>query len=130
MTKDVIIGAVVLLAAVAGIFYFAGMQAPPSPDEPVSNEEDMAVRQVVADFGEKLKEVPLLAPGKERAAAMETAFSAYVAPELLATWAPEGAEALGRYTSSPWPDRIEIVEVRSEGVRYVVEGNGIEVGKS
>lgn len=129
MTKDVIIGAVVLVLAALGIFYFAGMQPPPA-DEPVSNEEDMAVRQVVTEFGEKLKDVSLLAPADARKASMDAAYAPYLSPELLGEWEGGSPDALGRKTSSPWPDRIEIIEVRAEGERYVALGNVIEVANS
>ncbi len=85
------------------------------------------VRTVVTAFGTKLQMVSLLASTDVRKETMEQNYVAYVAPELLAAWFPEGAEALGRYTSSPRPDRIDIVEVRKEGERYIVEANVIEV---
>jgi hypothetical protein len=115
---------VVAVSVIVVLGFFKGSE----PGSSVSNQDDAAVRQVVTDFGTKLQMVSLLAPEAQRKAAMDANYSAYVAPELLAQWYPEGAEgALGRQTSSPWPERIEIVEVRASGNDYVVEGNVIEV---
>jgi len=91
-------------------------------------DEDARVRGVVAEFGTKLQFVPLLATSSERRVAMEQYYGPYVASELIAQWAPEGAEALGRYSSSPWPERIEVVSIEKTGAKaYKVEGNVIEV---
>lgn len=138
MRRTLIIGAgatliVLLLIAGAAYAYFNRASTFPTPDTAsstpsgsVSNAEDQAVRTVVTEFGTKLKQVSLLAPTAQRAAAMASAYSPYVAPELLATWQKEGSTALGRYTSSPAPDSITIVTVRPNGTQYVVEGNVIE----
>jgi len=124
MTKTTLaLGIIGLLLLVGGIAYVNSNPAP----GPVSNAEEAEVRALVSEFGTKLQFVPLLAPTAERKAAMESHYAPYVAPELIAAWAPEGAEALGRYASSPWPERIEIVEVRQEGRNFVVEGNVIEI---
>lgn len=124
--------AFVLVAIAVAVYSLATMTRPNSllseqPATSVSNEEDVAVRATVEAFGEQLQKVSLLA--SDRAAAMNT-YQPYVAPELIAAWSAEGAEALGRYSSSPWPARINIVEVRRDGARYVVEGNVIEVTNS
>lgn len=95
-----------------------------------SNTDEAAVRQVVTEFGTKLQAVPLLAPAETRKAAMEENYGPYVAPELLDRWAAGSSEALGRSVSSPWPERIDIVEVRQEGDTYVVEGNVREIANT
>ncbi len=125
MTRAVWVGIIVIL--LAGAAWYA-LATKTENSESVSNAEDQAVRNFVTDFGTKLRLVPLLAPQEERRAAMDEHYSAYVAPALLASWYPEGADALGRHTSSPWPDRIEVVEVTKTGAdTYTVEGNIIEV---
>jgi hypothetical protein len=119
---------IIILAIVWGLtaaFHLPG--TPSVSNEPVSNAEDMAVRAVVTAFGNKMQQVSLLASTSARTAAMNVAYSPYVAPELLAKWYPEGAEAFGRYTSSPWPERINVQEVQIQGNRAVVEGVVIEV---
>ncbi|RJQ34248.1 hypothetical protein C4568_02780 [Candidatus Parcubacteria bacterium] len=135
MNQKTIFSVIVLLALVIGIVAFGQyspqMSEDPAPNEAtVSLENDQAVRQVVMDFGRQLQQVSLLASTDDRKAAMDAAYAQYVAPELLAEWYPEGADALGRYTSSPWPDSIDIVEVRQTGPNFVVEGNVLEVAQS
>jgi hypothetical protein len=116
--------AVAVLAAGGWFVYATSNTTPTAADE-------FAVRALVTEFGTKLQMVPLLAETPVRKVAMEQYYGPYVAPELIAQWIPEGAEgALGRYTSSPWPERIEIVEVRPTGKNFVVEGNVIEVTSS
>lgn len=103
----------------------------PAPNGSVSsNVEDSAIRQVVTDFGTKLQTVSLLAPETDRGAAMESNYSGYVAPELIAAWATDSSQALGRTTSSPWPEKIDIVTVRPDGKDFIVEGNVIEVANT
>jgi hypothetical protein len=126
MTRNTVLGIVVSVLVVAGVWYAYTHPLPATP--PVSSTaEESVIRNVVTDFGTKLQMVPLLASTTARKAAMEAQYGPYVTPELIATWAPEGSEALGRYASSPWPEKIDIVEVRPEGKNFVVEGNVIEV---
>lgn len=123
MNTKTILGLIALII-VGGLIWYS--QPENTENGSVSNTEDTAVRTVVTEFGAALKMVPLLASTEDRAKAMNEAYGKYVAPELLATWYKEGSEALGRYTSSPSPDRIEIVEIKKENEEYIVEGNVIE----
>lgn len=127
MKKNVAIGFLFFLAVITFGWYFA--KAPTVPDvSSVSNEADTEVRAVVTEFGTKMQYVSLLAPNRKDL--MEQQYSQYIAPELIALWSTEGASALGRQTSSPWPERIEVVEVRQNGGRYIVEGNVLEVSST
>jgi hypothetical protein len=126
MTRSTVLGIFVSVLVVAGVWYAYTHPLPATPSVS-SNAEESAVRNVVTEFGAKLQMVPLLASTTARKAAMESQYGPYVTPELIAAWAPEGSEALGRYASSPWPEKIDIVEVRPEGKNFVVEGNVIEV---
>ncbi|MDB5224991.1 MAG: hypothetical protein JWO43_613 [Candidatus Adlerbacteria bacterium] len=125
MKTKISAGVAVALAIAIGFAVFSHPKAPP---ESVSSGDDTAVRAFVTEFGTKLQAVSLLAPTAQRKAEMDANYSAYVSPELLAAWYPEGSEALGRHTSSPWPAKIDVVSVTpaSEGM-YTVEGNIIEV---
>ncbi len=118
----------VLIVLIAGTVYISQRVA----EAPLSGEESAAARTLVTEFGTKLAFVPLLATSSERAAAMQLYYGPYVAPELIAAWSPEGAEgALGRYTSSPAPERIEVVEVRKTSPKsFVVEANIIETTRT
>ncbi len=125
MTRNTLLGLIALLLVVAGGWYsYANREASTS----VSNANEAAIETMVMEFGTKLRMVSLLAPTAERKAAMDANYSAYVAPELLAAWYPEGAEALGRYTSNPWPESMGVVEIRNTGAdTYAVEANIVEV---
>jgi hypothetical protein len=119
-------GAVALLAlaAIAAL----GALDRPAPDAAVSNNEDTAIRSVVTALGAHMKEVSLLSP--TAAADMQVQYGSYVTPELLAQWQARPAEAPGRQTSSPWPDRIEITDVSYKEVSATVRGNVVEVANS
>lgn len=113
----------VLLLLAGGAWYLAHYVS----QTPLTNEEDMAVRAMLTEFGTKLRFVSLLAPSDVRRAAMEEYYGPYLTSDLLAAWSPEDAEALGRYTSSPSPERIDIIEVRKTSPdTYIVDANVIE----
>jgi len=113
----------VATVAIGALFYF---KAPPPSAGVVSNTEDQAVRAFVTEFGNKFKNVSLLADDVSAQIANE--YSAYASPELIGRWQSGQEFPPGRHTSSPWPDRIEIVEVKLEnsGI-YRVLGNVIEI---
>jgi hypothetical protein len=123
MNKALSVGVVVaLVAALAVAFgFFRGSAG----SEPVFNAEDAAVRAVVADVGSKMKDVSLLAP--DAGAQIAAQYGSDITPELLAQWQADPMGAPGRQTSSPWPERIEVVEVTQEGDRATAEANIIEV---
>jgi len=59
---------------------------------------------------------------------LEQNYKDFVAPSLLAEWKNDPSKALGRLTSSPWPDRIEIDEVEKiSDDAYLVQGYIIEM---
>jgi len=68
--------------------------------------EQAAVRSVVEDFGHSLKSVSLLSSTASQD--IETNYKDFLDPALLAQWKVDPSKAVGRLTSSPWPDRIEI----------------------
>lgn len=123
-----VIGGFLLLFAAIAIFYFVSRtdELPPV-EENTSIEDETVVTSLAMEFGAKLKFVSLLASTENRKTAMDEYYAPYVSSELLETWYPEGAEALGGYTSSPFPSEIRIVEVRTEGPYIIVEGNVIEI---
>jgi len=96
-----------------------------------SNQEkrnETAVRNVVEEFGNVLKNVSLLAPQEIISQSLEQNYKDFVAPSLLAEWKNDPSKALGRLTSSPWPDRIEIDEVEKiSDDAYLVQGYIIEM---
>jgi hypothetical protein len=126
MNTKTLVGLIVLIAiAAAAAFLMHLAPKNSSSTDTVSNEDDQAVRTVIKNFGNSLKMVSLLAP--DASTQIQTYYSAYVTPELLASWAADPALATGRQTSSPWPERIDIVNVQINGTRAAVEGSVIEV---
>ncbi len=59
---------------------------------------------------------------------MEKHYGEYVTPKLIEDWLNDPMKAPGRFLSSPWPERIDILEVEklSED-EYEVTGNIIEL---
>lgn len=96
-----------------------------------SKDESKDVIILVEDFGSTLKNVSLLAPRDLVIEAIEANYSPYVTDELMQSWLAHPRRAPGRTTSSPWPERIEITEVKrlSEG-EFSVKGRIVEVTSS
>lgn len=96
---------------------------------------EVQVRALVENFGLQLQMVSLLAP--DAASQLERQFSDFVGPELLQKWIANLATPLnpdvlqdipGRLASSPWPDRIEIDDLKTlQPDQYFVTGSVIEV---
>lgn len=116
------------IIAVLGILVW-GLSYVVRPKAPAANPSDeAAVRSVVTSFGEKLKLVPLLAPAAQAETAIRENYSPYVADNILSAWETNPKQALGRLTSSPWPDRIDIktVTLDPDG-SYNVQGDIVEM---
>lgn len=131
MSQRTLVIIILLALFAAGAAYFYSHRAPRSPivspADVVSSAESDAIRALVSAFGGAMKEVSLSDPNRE--ASMRAAYGAYVAPELLAQWAT-GSDAPGRSVSSPWPERINIVDIVHTGGNYVVHGNVIEAAST
>lgn len=94
--------------------------APTSAPSPVG--DTTAVTTLVQGFSKALKDVSLLDTAGV-SSAMEKAYAVYVTPELLKAWQGNPSQAPGRTVSSPWPDRIDIYDVRKESdTAYTVTG--------
>ncbi len=87
-----------------------------------------AVASLVEDFGKKLQTVSLQAPKDIVMESMKENYGDFVSPTLLAKWQENPQNAPGRMLSSPWPDRIEILDIEklSEDT-YQVMGEIIEI---
>jgi len=90
--------------------------------------DEEAVKGLIEDFGKKLQSVSLLSPEDVLIESMQENYGDFVSPELLAKWQNDPQNAPGRVTSSPWPDRIDVLEVEklSENA-YQVKGEIIEI---
>jgi hypothetical protein len=119
---------IVLVLALVAVSMF---QKKNSSSQPVSNEIDSAIRARVTEFGTKLQNVSLLMSTSDLKAQMQSEYGPYLTSALLAKWQADPESALGRKTSSPWPDRIEVATVTMLGPgMYKVEGNVIEAANS
>ncbi len=132
MQRTLWLGGLVLaaLAIVAIITYFFNPLSEPvssGPMDKISAETDTQIRATVVEFGTHLKNVSLLATST-LSSQLTSEYGAYLSPDLLSAWQNNPSLALGRTTSSPWPDRIEVVSVTAVGDNgYRVEGNVIEI---
>ncbi len=92
------------------------------------NQDAEAVKNLVEEFGRKLQLVSLLAPEDVLKGSMEESYAEFVSPSLLEQWLQDPINAPGRLTSSPWPDRIEIISMEKIAEEaYEVKGEIIEI---
>lgn len=95
---------------------------------PLAVNEETQVRTVVETFGKALKQVSLTAEPQVASDAIISTYAPYLTSTLLNSWALEPDLALGKVTSSPWPERIEITQMtRTADNEYHVMGNIIQV---
>lgn len=86
------------------------------------------VMAVASAFGDTIANVSLTAESAELSRQMDEAYAPYLTPELLAAWKADPDKAIGRTTSSPWPDHIDIGTVsRNVDDTYTVLGIVVEV---
>lgn len=103
-----------------------GCSKPEAPQNPAADKKSVAA--IVTKFGQKMKSVSLLAPAETVKKSMQDEYGSLVSPKLLAKWQNDPQNAPGRTTSSPWPDRIEIIKNEKKSAdTYRVQGKIIEV---
>lgn len=97
--------------------------------EPETDEQEkVLIENMVKGFGEKLKMVSLLAPEDMVKDSIKESYGEFVSPTLLEKWLNDPAKAPGRTTSSPWPERIDIISAEKlSDTEYEVKGYIIEV---
>ncbi len=128
MRKNITTGIVLIVLFIIGAVVFYVQKQDQIVHETSSQEEGVAVRELVTQFGNKLKNTSLLQPKESLKTQLQEQYGSYLTPELLAKWQTNPQIALGRQTSSPWPDHIEITAViQQESNIYKVEGNVIEI---
>lgn len=103
-----------LVAAVVAVRQFSRPSTQQVPEQALEQElssgtDKQEIRVQVEAFGRVLKEVSLLAPTVEQD--IPRVYEPYLSRSLLSSWAPHPDRALGRQTSSPWPQRIDVVEI-------------------
>lgn len=90
--------------------------------------EQSDVKKLVEEFGRKLQTVSLLAPKELVKASMQKNYGKYITAQLMAKWIANPSKAIGRVTSSPWPDHITVNSIKKIGNnKYEVKGEIIEV---
>lgn len=119
--KNIIL--IVIIALSLMLFGCAGSQ---TADQ--SNEDLKAVTNVVEGFGQNLQKVSLLMPTDQLKESMQENYGEYVSADLIDKWLADPQNAPGRLTSSPWPQRIDILETQKLSQdAYEVKGLIIEV---
>jgi putative hemolysin len=93
------------------------------------NIDDVSiVKNIVEQFGKKLKSVSLQSPKEILEKQMRENYEEFLSPELLAGWINNPSKALGKDVSSPWPERIDIKNIqRISENKFLVEGDVIEI---
>jgi len=130
MKKLLLFALILLLSASMIGCMVAGSQSQQNEEKTQQTDEadKEAVTNIVESFGKKLQEVSLLAPKEVLEKSMKESYGDFVTSELIAKWINDPMNAPGRLTSSPWPDRIEILAIeKSSGNEYKVDGEIIEV---
>ncbi len=86
------------------------------------------VKTIVESFGKVLANVSLLSPPDILENDMRNYFGPFLSEELISKWIKDPEGALGRLTSSPWPDHIEITDVKKiTSDKYEVLGAVVEI---
>ncbi len=133
MNKKVIILIVIaLIIIVGGVLYFSRQEpqqtSESAPQQAAQKTEEQEVRELVIQFGDKMKMVSLLAPKDSLIKAIEENYGPYISPELLTGWREHPEWAPGRLTSSPWPNRINVLLVEhGDDGSYEVQGKIMEM---
>jgi hypothetical protein len=93
-----------------------------------ARQDPIKVQEVVKDFGNRLKNISLLASQDTMAQSLRENYQGLVAPQLLSVWLKNPMEAPGRLVSSPWPDHIEIISSAPISANsYQITGKVIEM---
>lgn len=85
-----------------------------SRSAPAEPADVVDVVDVVERFGAEMDRVSLLAEPETVRRSIREVYGPLVTDDLLERWLADPSTALGRETSSPWPDRIEVHSVQDE----------------
>ncbi|KUG03757.1 hypothetical protein ASZ90_018850 [hydrocarbon metagenome] len=93
-----------------------------------SDRDNEEVVSLIEGFGSKLQNVSLLAPEDMVKESLHKNYGDYVAPMLLAEWEKDLRSTPGRVSSSPWPERIEIIKmIKLSDSAYDIQGEIVEM---
>jgi len=101
-------------------------------------EEKAQITELLDNFGRELTNVTIIDPENVVAEQIKEHYTPYLTSNLLSKWVLDPSLAMGRTTSSPWPDRIEVDSMEKvDNDRIKVQGyvvwvasggqNGVEV---
>jgi len=94
--------------------------------EDKEEKDKIAIRDLIEHFGRSLKNVSLSSSNIKEEITQN--YKDFVSQELIQQWQQNPSQAPGRLVSSPWPDRIEISEIKKiNEATYIIYGNIIEV---
>ncbi len=92
------------------------------PIETMTEEDKVMIKEVVTSFGNKLKNVSLTQEEEALKEAIKTEYGEFLSPLLLERFLNDPTHAPGKLVSSPWPERIEILDMYRSGDYYDVSG--------
>jgi len=105
--KLLLLIAIVVLLGLGAFLFFSFLPK----EKKVIFKEDIddvsIVSNIVEQFGKKLKLVSLQSPKEVLEKQIRENYEEFLSPELLAEWINDPSKALGRKSSSPWPERID-----------------------
>jgi beta-lactamase regulating signal transducer with metallopeptidase domain len=118
--KGIIALCVVIIAVlVVGSIVTYGSNQP----KPITAEEKTEITTLLNNFADTFTKVVLIDPEDQVISEIKQYYSPYLTDNLLAKWEFDPSEALGRVTSSPWPDQIEIISMdKLDGQTVKVKG--------
>ena len=121
--KIIFVSLIVILIVALGISVYFWLK----PNTKENHQADeIAVKNVVIGFGRVLKNVSLLSP--TAAEDIEANYKDFLDFALLTQWKADPSKALGRQTSSPWPESIEVGSINKFGSgAYDVNGKIIDM---
>lgn len=81
-------------------------------DERVGFSDSVKIIRNVNKFGEQFKKVSLTAPEEVVINSIKSNYSSFVDSRLMDLWTQNPERAPGRLTSSPWPERVKITDIK------------------
>lgn len=119
---------VIIVILIFGYSFFRIASIGERTDENDNAEEKVKIEKLIEDFGSKIKNVALLSPREDLINSIEENYSQFISDELMEKWKNDPRKAVGRATSSPWPDRIEVIDYEKiSDDEYNVIGRIIEI---
>ena len=122
LVRFIVIGIVLLLVISVGEYFLLK----PSTTTPPSAADINAIYQVVGEFGARLKDVVITTSDQDVITAVDFNLKGFITNRLYQVFVQDKIRIPGRYVSSPWPERIEIVSVQMlDSGSYTVNGSQI-----